>query len=151
MPSTIGKCKIKHNTLFRGRNIFKNQTQSCIFFEINCTFYGRKENNISLLISAFEIAYCGLWEQRLNFLFNDVVLSWFLMNRWRMEKKTFLKKIYLKLLFIHCWNTERSRFRFSWKGAQNKTAFPIQMEKLHEFCEQKEKQKKQKKNMKKKT
>ena len=44
MPSTIEKCKlfrIKHTTLLEGETFLKNQPEIA-FFEIKCTFFGRK-------------------------------------------------------------------------------------------------------------
>ena len=49
MPSTIGKCKlfrIKHVTLLEGETFLRNK-HDIAFFEIKCTFFGRKENTIS--------------------------------------------------------------------------------------------------------
>ena len=48
MPSTIGKCKlfrIKHITLLEGETFLRNKPEIA-FFEIKCTFFGRKENTI---------------------------------------------------------------------------------------------------------
>ena len=48
MPSPIGKCKlfrIKHNTLLEGETFLRNKHEIA-FFEIKCTFFGRKENTI---------------------------------------------------------------------------------------------------------
>ena len=48
MPSTIGKCKlfrIKHITLLEGETFLRNK-HDFAFFEIKCTFFGRKENTI---------------------------------------------------------------------------------------------------------
>ena len=53
MPSTIGKCKlfrIKHVTLLVGETFLRNQHEIA-FFDIKYTFFGRKENTISLLIN----------------------------------------------------------------------------------------------------
>ena len=50
MPSTIGKCKlfrIKHITLLEGETFLRNKHEIA-FFEIKCTFFGRKENTIIL-------------------------------------------------------------------------------------------------------
>ena len=49
MPSTIGKSKlfrIKHITLLEGKTLLRNKHEIA-FFEIKCTFFGRKENTIS--------------------------------------------------------------------------------------------------------
>ena len=49
MPSTIGKCKlfrIKHITLLEGDKFLRNKHE-IVFFEIKCTFFGRKENTIN--------------------------------------------------------------------------------------------------------
>ena len=49
MPSTIGKCKlfrIKHITLLESETFLRNK-HDIAFFEINGTFFGRKENTIS--------------------------------------------------------------------------------------------------------
>ena len=49
MPSTIGKCKlfkIKHITLLEGETFLRNKHEIA-FYEIKCTFFGRKENTIS--------------------------------------------------------------------------------------------------------
>ena len=51
MPSTIGKCKlfrIKHTTLLEGETFLRNKHKIAFFFRIKCTFFGRKENTISL-------------------------------------------------------------------------------------------------------
>ena len=56
MPSTIGKCKlyrIKHTTLLKGETFLRNKHQIA-FFEIKCTFFGRKENTISYLLGWVE-------------------------------------------------------------------------------------------------
>ena len=48
MPCTIGKCKlfrIKHITLLEGETFLRNKHEIA-FFEIKCTFFGRKENTI---------------------------------------------------------------------------------------------------------
>ena len=48
MPSTIGKCKlfrIKHITLLEGET-FLRKKHEIAFFEIKCTYFGRKENTI---------------------------------------------------------------------------------------------------------
>ena len=50
MSFSIGKCKlfrIKHTTLFEGEIFLRNKHQ-IPFFEIKCTFFGRKENAISV-------------------------------------------------------------------------------------------------------
>ena len=50
MPSTIGKCKlfrIKHATLLEGKTFLRNKHEIA-FFEKKCTFFGRKENTITL-------------------------------------------------------------------------------------------------------
>ena len=50
MPSTIGKCKlfrIKHITLLEGETFLRNKHEIG-FFDIKCTFFGRKENTIRL-------------------------------------------------------------------------------------------------------
>ena len=49
MPSTIGKYKlfrIKHVILLEGETFLRNKNE-ILFFEIKCTFFGRKENTIS--------------------------------------------------------------------------------------------------------
>ena len=49
MPRTIGKCKlfrIKPITLLEGETFLRNKYKT-EFFEIKCTFFGRKENTIS--------------------------------------------------------------------------------------------------------
>ena len=49
MPSTIGKCKllsIKYTTLLEGETFLRNKHE-IEFFEIKCTFFGRKENTIT--------------------------------------------------------------------------------------------------------
>ena len=49
MPSTIGKCKLfrtKHTTLLEGITFLRNKHKTA-FFEIKCTFFGRKENIIN--------------------------------------------------------------------------------------------------------
>ena len=54
MPSTIGKCilfRIKHITLLEGETFLRNKHEIA-FFEIKCTFFGRKENIISVLYAA---------------------------------------------------------------------------------------------------
>ena len=51
MPSTIDKWKlfrIKHNTLFEGET-FLRKKHEIAFFEIKCTFFGRKENIIRVI------------------------------------------------------------------------------------------------------
>ena len=51
MPFTIGKCKlfrIKHITLLEGETFLRNKHE-IVFFEIQCTFFGRKENTINNL------------------------------------------------------------------------------------------------------
>ena len=48
MASTIGKCKlfrIKYTTLLEGETFLRNKHE-IVFFEIKCTFFGRKENTI---------------------------------------------------------------------------------------------------------
>ena len=48
MPSTIGKCKLfsrKHITLLEGETFLRNK-HDIAFFEVKCTFFGRKENTI---------------------------------------------------------------------------------------------------------
>ena len=53
MPSTIGKCKlfrIKHTTLLEGETFLRNKHE-IVFFEIKCTFFGRKENTINDIAS----------------------------------------------------------------------------------------------------
>ena len=50
MPSTIGKWKlfrIKHIILLQGETFLRNKHEIA-FFEIKCTFFGRKENTIRL-------------------------------------------------------------------------------------------------------
>ena len=59
MPSTIGKCKlfrIKHITLLEGETFLRNKHEIA-FFEIKCTFFGRKENTIRMLKSEKIINY----------------------------------------------------------------------------------------------
>ena len=49
MPSTIGMGKlfrIKHITLSEGETFLSNKHE-IVFFEIKCTFFGRKENTIT--------------------------------------------------------------------------------------------------------
>ena len=51
MPSTIEKCKlfrIKHITLLEGETFVRNKLEVA-FFEIKCTFFGRKENTIRFI------------------------------------------------------------------------------------------------------
>ena len=53
MPSTIGKCKlfrIKHITILEGETFLRNKHEIA-FFEIKCTFFGRKENTISYYLN----------------------------------------------------------------------------------------------------
>ena len=48
MLCTIGKCKlfrIKHINLLEGETFLRNKHEIS-FFEIKCTFFGRKENTI---------------------------------------------------------------------------------------------------------
>ena len=55
MPSTIGKCKlfrIKHITLLEGETVLTNKREIA-FFVIKCTFFGRKENTISLIAISY--------------------------------------------------------------------------------------------------
>ena len=50
MPSTIGKWKlfrIKHITLLEGETFLRNKHEN-VFFVTKCTFFGRKENTITL-------------------------------------------------------------------------------------------------------
>ena len=52
MPSTIGKCKlfrIKHISLLEAETFLRTKHEIA-FFEIKCTFFGRKENTISLML-----------------------------------------------------------------------------------------------------
>ena len=52
MPSTNEKCKlfrIKHTTLLEGETFLNNKHQ-ITFFEIKCTFFGRKENTFRVNI-----------------------------------------------------------------------------------------------------
>ena len=52
MPSTIGKCKlfrIKRITVLEGETFLRNK-HDIAFFEIKCTFFGRKENTISIVV-----------------------------------------------------------------------------------------------------
>ena len=62
MPSTIGKCKlfrIKRLTLLVGETFLRNKHE-IVFFEIKCTFFGRKENTISVFVYISEYEYgCG--------------------------------------------------------------------------------------------
>ena len=56
MPSTIGKCKlfrIKHITRLEGETFLRNKHEIA-FFEIKCTFFGRKENTISYSLDCGE-------------------------------------------------------------------------------------------------
>ena len=50
MSSTNGKCKlfrIKHTTVLEGETFLRNKQKiAFFFFEIKCTFFGRKENTI---------------------------------------------------------------------------------------------------------
>ena len=51
MPSTIGKWKLfrtKHITILEGDKFLRNKHEIA-FFEIKCTFFGRKENTINCL------------------------------------------------------------------------------------------------------
>ena len=58
MPSTIGKGKlfrIKHATLLEGETFLRNK-HDIEFFEIKCTFFGRKENTIILFEYSWPIS-----------------------------------------------------------------------------------------------
>ena len=75
MPYTIGKCKkfwIKHTTVLEGET-FLRKKHKIAFFEIKCTFFGRKENTIShgfyLMTST-----CALKTQFLWFFFILIVV-----------------------------------------------------------------------------
>ena len=55
MPSIIGKCKlfrIKHITLLEGDTFLRNK-HDIAFFEIKCTFFGRKENTICISVHLY--------------------------------------------------------------------------------------------------
>ena len=55
MPFTISKCelfRIKHITFFEGETFLRNKHEIA-FFEIKCTFFGRKENTIKYLIGHY--------------------------------------------------------------------------------------------------
>ena len=62
MPFTIGKCKlfrIKHITLLEGETFLGNK-HDIVFFEIKCTFFGRKENTISMsLVHDISVMSCA--------------------------------------------------------------------------------------------
>ena len=62
MPSTIGNCKlfrIKHIALLEGETFLRNKHEIA-FFEIKCTFFGRKENTISIRLFSKPISCTGL-------------------------------------------------------------------------------------------
>ena len=62
MPSTIGKCKLfrtKHITLLESETFLRNK-HNIAFFEIKCTFFGRKENTINLQNTEYIIGHYGL-------------------------------------------------------------------------------------------
>ena len=72
MPSTIGKCKlfiIKHITLLEGETFLRNKHEIA-FFEIKCTFFGRKENTIKLKF--FELFARICFQRIFFFLFCQV-------------------------------------------------------------------------------
>ena len=82
MSSTIGKCKlfrIKHITVLEGETFLRNK-HDIAFFEIKCTFFGRKENTISFYkekcISKFICAYSLLLFMPINFLFDAFKLKY---------------------------------------------------------------------------
>ena len=56
MPSTIGKYKlfrIKHTTVLEGKAFLRNKHKT-EFFEIKCTFFGRKENTLVFSSTIFQ-------------------------------------------------------------------------------------------------
>ena len=62
MPSAIGKCKlfrIKHITLLEGETFLRNKHEIA-FFEIKCTFFGRKENTIKKGMPALNGMHAGV-------------------------------------------------------------------------------------------
>ena len=57
-PPPLEKCKlfrIKHITLLEGETFFRNKHET-EFFEIKCTFFGRKGNTISRIKFALNTA-----------------------------------------------------------------------------------------------
>ena len=58
MPSTTGKGKlfrIKHITLLEGETFLRNKHE-IVFFEVKCTFFGRKENTIKYSLDGSVVA-----------------------------------------------------------------------------------------------
>ena len=59
MPSTIGKCKlfrIKLTTLLEGGTFLRTK-HKIAFYEIKCTFFGRKENTINFATLWLNVNY----------------------------------------------------------------------------------------------
>ena len=82
MPSIIVKCKlfrIKYTTVSEGETFLRNK-HKIEFFEIKCTFFGRKENTISALRNG-----------------TMVTTSNMLQSGWNTEKKHQQRKIHQKL------------------------------------------------------
>ena len=83
MPSTIGKCKlfrIEHIMRLEGETFLRNKHEIA-FFEIKCTFFGRKENTIRLFArnllrgnrrrNTFRISFwCLAWDSNPGFSSN---------------------------------------------------------------------------------
>ena len=71
MPSIIGKCKlfrIKHIALLEGETFLRNKHEIA-FFEIKCTFFGRKENTIkeTKSLKYFSLNFNAYWVTTLTF------------------------------------------------------------------------------------
>ena len=79
MPSTIGKCKlfrIKHITLLEGETFLRNKHEIA-FFEIKCTFCGRKENTINV------DAFCPILEESFFLTPPPPPLMWCVQAIWK--------------------------------------------------------------------
>ena len=94
MPSTIGKCKlfrIKLITLLEGAIILRNK-HDIAFFEIKCTFFGRKENTIIVHVGVILLQNCYIF---------IILKQTFLDMRWRFKTLSFCSASLFTIPYFH--------------------------------------------------
>ena len=96
MPSTIEKCKLfrtKRTTLSEGETFLRNK-HAVVFFEIKCTFFGRKENTITFKVKfMFELIIFYI-------IFNVATSNINKISKYNKKKKPVVGTIFKKTFLI---------------------------------------------------
>ena len=103
MPSTIEKCKlfrIKHTTVLESETFLRNKHKT-EFFEIKCTFFGRKENTITYYLTNLEVFIDKLLKQKVMSIYLVIFFVlpiFYTRNLFYCEKKLLRVRLIMKEL-----------------------------------------------------